>query len=177
MLNISIPNMFLTLIQIILDTYAHLHQNVFFCVGLPVKFHSNEHNSHFFILGNAMNTLFKVAIGIPALFFVFIGVRWAVDPSGAADMLGMSLLSGLGLSSQIGDIGALFLSMGVMMLLALVSRQPIWFYAPAMMLLMVASFRLIAWLVHGAAFAYQELAVEIIVSTLLIIAAARIKND
>ena len=124
-----------------------------------------------------MNTLFKIALGLPALLFIVIGVRWAVDPTGAANMLGMTLLSGLGLSSQIGDIGALFLSMGVMMLLALISRQPIWFYAPAMMLIMIASYRVIAWLLHGAAFAYEEIAIEIIVSSLLIIAAARVKSD
>ena len=124
-----------------------------------------------------MNRLLSVAIGAPALLFVVVGIRWAIDPGGAAGMLGMPLVSGLGLSAQISDIGALFLSMGVLMILALVSQHKTWFYAPAMMLLMVASYRLIAWLAHGAAFAGQEIAIEIVVSALLLVAAARVKNS
>lgn len=124
-----------------------------------------------------MNTLLKILIGLAAILFILIGVRWAVDPSGAAAFLGMPLLEGLGLSSQIGDIGAAFLGMGLMMMFGLVSQKPTWFYAPAMLLAFVAGFRLIAWLLHGAVFAGQQIMVEVVVAILLIIAASRARKE
>ena len=37
-----------------------------------------------------------------------MGLRWLVDPSGAAAGIGMPVLDGLARSSQIGDLGAFF---------------------------------------------------------------------
>ena len=123
-----------------------------------------------------MTTVLRILIGMPALLFILIGVRWAVDPSGAASFAGMPLLSGLALSSQIGDIGALFLSMGAMALYGSFKQSPSWLYPPALMLIIVACYRLIAYLFHGAPFARTEIIVEVVVATLLIIAAKRFKN-
>ena len=63
-----------------------------------------------------MKTLLRILVTLPGVLFVVIGLRWAVDPTGAAAELGMSLLEGVGRSSQIADVGALFLAMGLMML-------------------------------------------------------------
>ena len=70
-----------------------------------------------------MNSLLRALVALPAIGFLVIGLRWAIDPSSAASDLGMTLLSGVGRSSQIGDVGALFLSMGSMILIALVTGQ------------------------------------------------------
>ena len=59
-----------------------------------------------------MNNFLRIVVALPAIGFLVIGLRWAIDPSTAASDLGMTLLSGLGRSSQIADVGALFLSMG-----------------------------------------------------------------
>ena len=81
-----------------------------------------------------MNTLLRVVISFPALLFIVTGLRWVTDPSEAAAGLGMILLDGVGRGAQIGDVGALFFTMGVMILLAQVTAKRTWFYAPALML-------------------------------------------
>lgn len=121
-----------------------------------------------------MNKLLKVLVTLPAILFVIIGLRWATDPAGAADALGMPLLDGLGRSSQIGDIGALFLTMGLMMLIAVATSIRSWFYAPAMMLLAVALLRILAWLFHDAALAPQMIVVEVVVASLVLFASTRL---
>jgi hypothetical protein len=121
-----------------------------------------------------MNKLLKVLVVLPAILFIFIGLRWAVDPAGAGAALGMSLLSGVGLSSQIGDTGVFFLTMGMLMLTAVITGERRWFHVPALMLFGVAVFRTVAWLFHDAAFAVQSIAVEIVVGSLLLFAASRL---
>ena len=71
-----------------------------------------------------MKTVLRILVMLPAVLFVVMGLRWITDPTGAATALGMTLMDGVGRSSQIGDVGALFLSMGMMMLLALITAQP-----------------------------------------------------
>lgn len=124
-----------------------------------------------------MKTFLRVLVTLPAILFVLMGLRWAVDPTGAAAGLGMTLLDGVGRSSQIGDVGALFLSMGIMMLLALITARRNWFYAPALMLTLVAVFRLLAWLVHDAALALDMIVVEVLVASVLLFAASRLSQE
>lgn len=114
-----------------------------------------------------MKNLIKVLVLLPAVLFITMGVRWLVDPGGVASELGMALERGLGLSSQVGDLAAFFLTLGVCMLLALVTGRRLWYYPPIMLLLLAATGRLIAWTVHDAAFAGSMIAVEILISVLL----------
>lgn len=121
-----------------------------------------------------LNRIIIVLVVLPAILMVLLGVRWLVDPAGVAPQFGFPLLTGLGLSSQVGDMAAFFLTAGLCMLLGVVLREPIWFYPPIMLFLLAASGRMIAWLAHGASLALQMIAVEIITSTLLIVAARRL---
>lgn len=113
---------------------------------------------------------FALVVMLPGLLFVFMGLRWLVDPAAAASPLGLTLDTGVGLSTQVGDLSAFFLVVGLSILLALVSRNRTWFYPPAMLLLIAASGRVVAWLVHGAAFAIQMIVVEVVIAVLLLIA-------
>ena len=124
-----------------------------------------------------MNSLLRALVALPAIGFLVIGLRWAIDPSSAASDLGMTLLSGVGRSSQIGDVGALFLSMGSMILIALVTGQRSWFYAPALTLSLVAALRLLAWLFHDAALALDMIVVEVVVASQLLLASSRLSRD
>ena len=125
-----------------------------------------------------MDKLLRVIVIVPAILFVVMGLRWIVDPAGAADGLGMPLLEGLGRSSQIGDVGTLFLTMGLMILIGLATKIPSWFYAPALMLASVALLRLLAWLMHDAPLAIDMIAVEVIIASLLVFAASKLfPND
>ncbi len=124
-----------------------------------------------------MKILLRVLVTLPAILFIVTGLRWAIDPNGAATALGMTLLDGIGRSSQIGDVGAMFLSMGFMMLIALVTAKRTWFYAPALLLSLIAVFRLLAWLAHDAALAMDMIVVELVVAVILLIAASKLSPN
>ena len=67
-----------------------------------------------------MGTILKFLVAIPAILFTAFGLRWAVDPGGAATQFGMPLLDGLGLSTQAGDLTAFFLGLGIFIFAGLI---------------------------------------------------------
>lgn len=123
-----------------------------------------------------MKAVLRILVTLPAVLFVVMGLRWITDPTGAATMVGMTLMDGVGRSSQIGDLGAFFLAMGIMMLLALITARRTWFYAPALMLALVAVIRVLAWLLHGAALALDAIVVEVVVAAVLLLASSRLSQ-
>jgi hypothetical protein len=123
-----------------------------------------------------LNRVLRLLVVLPAILFVVLGLRWITQPSAAAGALGMPLLDGPGRSSQIGDVGAAFLSMGLLILIALVTGKRSWFQAPALMLSLVALFRVLAWLFHGAPLAVPMIVVELGVAGLLIFASSRLSG-
>ena len=60
-----------------------------------------------------MDKLFNILTYVIGFLFLLMGLQWLVDPTSAAAGLGMSLLSGHGLSTQIGDLASFFLVVGV----------------------------------------------------------------
>jgi len=121
--------------------------------------------------------LFRILVAIPAILFVVMGLRWAVDPEGAAASLGMTLMTGVGRSSQIGDVGSFFIAMGIMMLIGLITGRRAWFQAPALMLALAAVLRVVAWLVHDAALALDMIIVEVALASVLIMACSKLSLD
>ena len=82
---------------------------------------------------------------------------WIVSPYNAAATFGIfSLSEGIGLSSQLGDTGSYFLSLGIMMIAAVYTQKSIWFYAPSIMLSITAVYRILSWLLHDAHEHYTE---------------------
>jgi hypothetical protein len=71
-------------------------------------------------------------------------------------------------------MSAFFLTMGICMLMGLVTGRRVWFYPPVILLLLTAVGRIVAWLVHDAALALDLIAPEIIVSVILLVAAKRL---
>ena len=118
--------------------------------------------------------ILKFLLVLPAILFIFMGYRWVVFPQGAADAQLMPLLSGTGLSSQVADLGALFLGMGLMIVLFLITAKRTWLYAPALLLFMIAAFRIIAWILHGAALIPPMIVVEVVIGCLLLFTAKRL---
>ena len=105
-----------------------------------------------------LNKIVSALVVAAAILFIVYGLRWLVDPSGIVDMFGLELATGVGLSSQVGDMSAFFLTLGICMLLGVVNRENLWFY-PAMLLLgLTAVGRILAWLVHDAALAIDLIA-------------------
>lgn len=121
-----------------------------------------------------MNRILRVLVALPGIFFVVMGLRWLVDPAGAAGNMDMELLDGIGRSTQIGDLATFFLALGMMILAGLITSQRRWFHVPALMLLGAAIFRVLAWLLHDAALAGQLIALELVVACLLLFAASRL---
>ena len=121
-----------------------------------------------------MIRIITLLVALASLLFIAIGVRRLVDPAGAAPELGLSLSQGLGLSTQIGDISSFFLTLGLCIAIALVSKQRIWYYPAIMLLVLAALGRLAAWSMHGAALAVPQIAVEVLVALLLWYASKRL---
>ena len=49
-----------------------------------------------------MDNFFNILTYLIGALFLLMGLQWLIDPTSAADGLGMVLLSGHGLSTQIG---------------------------------------------------------------------------
>ena len=123
-----------------------------------------------------MNKILSVLVLLPAVLFVVTGLRWLIDPAGIAPEFGLVLGEGLGLSSQVGDMSGFFLTLGICMLVALVSGRRVWYYPPALLLLLTAVGRVIAWLLHDAALASQ-IGVEVVVAVILLVASRRLAQE
>lgn len=124
-----------------------------------------------------MNKVIHVIVALSGILFVIIGFRWLVAPARVAKSLGMPLLEGLGRSSQIGDFGAFFTAGGIMILTGAIRQKRPWLYAPAMMFCFAALFRTLSWLIQGAAFAGSLIAVELVLTALLLFAASRLPSE
>ncbi|WP_298636427.1 hypothetical protein [uncultured Umboniibacter sp.] len=100
-----------------------------------------------------------VTFAISGLFLI-MGLLWLISPAFVGQRLGMELLQGTGLSTQIGDLSAFFITLGSCILAGVITQNKMWFY-PAMMLLGFAAIgRILAWLFHGADLATDKIVVE-----------------
>ena len=107
---------------------------------------------------------------LPAVFFLFTGFQWLVSPETAASALMMPLLDGAGRSSQISDIGGLFLGMGLVVMGAVVTRKGDWLLPVSIILACIAVFRLLAFALHDATLIPQTVIIEIVLSVWFAIA-------
>ena len=124
-----------------------------------------------------MNKVLRVLVLLPAILFLVTGLRWLVAPAGVAPTFGLTLDAGVGLSSQVGDMSAFFLTLASCMLIALISGRRSWYYPAIMLLSITAVGRVLAWLVHDATFALDLIAPEVIVSIILLVASRRLPEE
>jgi hypothetical protein len=125
-------------------------------------------------VSTALKRVLRVVLALPAIGFLVTGLRFAVAPAGAAKGLAMPLLDGAARSSQIGDVGALFMGMGLMILTALTTLKREWFIAPAILLALVAVFRILAFLFHDAALLLDMIVAEVVIASLLVLASKKL---
>ena len=123
-----------------------------------------------------MNTAIKLLVLLFGILFLVTGLRWLLAPAGIAPDFGLALGSGIGLSSQVGDMSAFFLTLGVCILMGLTTQRSVWYYPPIILLLLTALGRVLAWLIHDAALATQLIAPEVIVSLVLLFASRRLPS-
>ena len=121
-----------------------------------------------------MKNVLRVVAGLLGALFFVMGLQWILSPAHIAESLGMPLLEGVGLSTQIGDLGSFFITVGAMTLIGAITTTRHWFYAPSMLLLVAALYRTLSTLLYGAPFVISAIAVEVVVGLFLIFASSRI---
>ena len=123
-----------------------------------------------------MKNLLRIVAGLVGILFFLNGLQWIISPANVAESLGMPLLEGVGLSTQIGDLGSFFITVGAMTLIGTISTTRHWFYAPSMLLLVAALYRTLSTLLYGAPFVMSAIVVEVSVGLFLIFAGSRIET-
>ena len=116
-------------------------------------------------------TIVRITAALPGVLLAISGVGWLSDPATAAEGLGMPLLEGIGRSTQIGDFGSFFLSGAGMVFIGAWTTQPAWLLAPALLLGGAAGMRCFAFVAHGAPFATMFIAVELVMTGILVTSA------
>ncbi len=104
-------------------------------------------------------------------------MRLAFTPEAAAERLGMPVIEGLGASTQLGDIGALFLGTAVLVGLAQRPGQASLLIAPAIMVGCAAVMRTLVSIAGHAPFTPQFILPEAVIAALLFAAARARTNE
>lgn len=121
--------------------------------------------------------IFTAFLVLPGVFFLFTGYQWLVSPEAAASALMMPLLEGAGRSSQMSDIGGLFLGMGLVVMGAVVTRKGDWLMPISIILACIGIFRLLAFSLHDATLIPQMVVVEIVLSVWFAIASRKLSGE
>ena len=121
-----------------------------------------------------MKNVLRIVAGLVGILFFLNGLQWIISPANVAASLGMPLLEGVGLSTQIGDLGSFFITVGAMTLIGAITTTRHWFYAPSMLLLVAAFYRTLSTILYGAPFVMSAIVVEISLGLFLIVAGSRI---
>ena len=115
-----------------------------------------------------MNNVLRIVAGLFGVLFLINGLQWIIAPASIAAQLGMPLLEGVGLSTQIGDMGSFFITVGAMTLIGALTQTRHWFYAPSMLLLVAALYRTLSAAFYGAPFVMSAIVVEVVLGLFLI---------
>lgn len=97
-----------------------------------------------------MQHLAKVIPALIALLFLVMGVSFVFDPVASAAQVGVTPLGADGLNTIRGDLGGLFLSCAILLLLGIWRAEGAWLIAVAVLMLVIASGRLIGFVVDGS---------------------------
>ena len=124
-----------------------------------------------------MKNVLRIVAGLVGILFFYNGLLWIISPANVAASLGMPLLEGVGLSTQIGDLGSFFITVGAMTLIGAITTTRHWFYAPSMLLLVAALYRTLSTILYGAPFVMSAILVEVVVGLFLIFAGSKISIE
>lgn len=124
----------------------------------------------------------RLISGVIGLFMLSSALRWILDPASAAAGLSMTLVEGpgnttMGMNTQIGDFTAFFFTAGLMACIGAYRNEYVWLYTTISLLGSAAVFRIYAGLVHGADFLTRAIAIEIVISLLLVLSIYLMKQS
>ncbi len=109
-----------------------------------------------------MNVVTRLFAAVPGLVMLLNGVGFLVDPAAAVESLGMTLLDGVGKSTQVADLAAFFIATAIFVFIGASMRAWQWLCAGALLLGLAATFRTMVFLFHDAPFATQFIVAEIV---------------
>jgi len=124
-----------------------------------------------------MKNVLRIVAGLIGILFFLNGLQWIISPANVAASLGMPLLEGVALSTQIGDLGSFFITVGAMTLIGAITTTRHWFYAPSILLLVAALYRTLSTVLYGAPFVMSAILVEVVVGLFLIFAGSKISIE
>ena len=124
-----------------------------------------------------MDNFINILLYLIGTLFLLMGLQWLIDPTSAANGLGMVLLSEHGLSTQIGDFSSFFLVIGTFTLCAAYKNNTVWLYTPIALFGFAALSRIIAFLFHDAALSTDKILVELILAGFLLFLVKRKVNS
>ncbi|MCK8061698.1 MULTISPECIES: DUF4345 family protein [unclassified Fusibacter] len=127
-------------------------------------------------LKKARKHLFTIFIMLPGILFLFLGFQWLVAPEDAAAALMMPLLNGAGLNSQIGDIGGLFLGMGLLVMGAVTTKKSDLLLSVSVLLSCIATYRLISFALCDATLIVQMFVVETVIAIWYLVASKKMNE-
>ncbi len=110
----------------------------------------------------------RILSSLVSLAMLASGVRWLLDPAGAAGGLAMPLLEGMGASTQIGDMSSFFLTIGVCGLVAQRRGARLWLLPAAMLLGTAAVTRSLATVLGHAPLGIDFIVPEIVMTAILV---------
>ncbi|MEO2174037.1 MAG: hypothetical protein ABGY96_08050 [bacterium] len=113
------------------------------------------------------NKIIRVIAAVPGLVMLQGGVSFLINPEQQVSNLGMTLLDGVGRSTQLGDLAAFFIGSAVFIFMGAVLSKGRWLYAGAMLIGGAAMMRILAALVAGAEMATQFIVAELVMTAWL----------
>ena len=116
----------------------------------------------------------KFLVLVPGLLMLNSAVMFVISPAAAAGDLGMPLLEGIGLSTQLADLGAFFTFSALLIFYGVIYSKGEYLRITALLLGLAAILRVIAWGVNGAAFATELIVAEVVLVIWLLVGAVYI---
>ncbi len=123
-----------------------------------------------------MDLTLKIIVGLFVLFFLVTGASLMFASMPSTDAFAITAIGADGLSTVRGDIGGIFLTSAALLVLGLVQRRSEWFLAAAMLLALIATGRLVGFVLDGSPGAVPLLyfVSELIIAVVLVIASRRL---
>ena len=96
-----------------------------------------------------MEIALKIAVGLIALMLGVLGMNAVIDPAAAASQFGLTPDGIVGLSTLRSDLGGMFITSTVLLVMGIFRGQTLWFLAVALLMGVIALARGIGFIVDG----------------------------
>lgn len=119
----------------------------------------------------------RIVLGLIALFFLLLGVRFMFAPDSIAPEFSVTAIGAAGLSTLRGDLGGTLAGVGILVALGLRAGATRWLYAAMIPLAAVVVGRLVGFVVDGTTQpSLLACTIEVIIIALLAIGARRLRQ-